>query len=157
MADNLNVTLNKTGDGTTIATINGKIYTLLAGYEHWKAGGWFFLAVAGRTPLKPDDLDKHWAVARSGPVTIAYAQRLFSYHLSQGEGAEVPYGVDWPKLKSPPERYAFVGVTDGAVRHQVALALDQYRPDLDLDRVLERAIRVHDEAGAGPQALLIHM
>ena len=37
------------------------------------------------------------------------------------------------------------------------LALEQYRSDLAPDEVLERAIRVPDEAGRGPDALLIQM
>jgi hypothetical protein len=37
------------------------------------------------------------------------------------------------------------------------LALEQYRPNLSPEDVLERAIRVPDEAGRGPDALLIRM
>ena len=68
MSDNLIIEIQKAGDGRTLALINGKLYTLLAGYDDHRAGGWFFLAVAGRTPLKADDLDQHWQVVKSGPV-----------------------------------------------------------------------------------------
>ena len=53
MSDNLLIHIDRTGDGRTIATINGKVYNLLAGYEHHRADGWFFLAVAGRGPPLP--------------------------------------------------------------------------------------------------------
>jgi hypothetical protein len=157
MSDNLIIEVQKAGDGRTLATINGKLYTLLAGYDDHRAGGWFFLAVAGRTPLKADDLAEHWQVVKSGPVTLAFAQRPFSYHLAQGEGSEPPYGCDWPRLKAPPYHYTFVGPTQQAVEAQVLLALEQYRPDLSPEDVLDRAIRVPDEAGRGPDALLIRM
>jgi hypothetical protein len=113
--------------------------------------------VAGRTPLKADDLDRHWKVLKAGPVCLAFAQRPLSYHLAQGEGSEPPYGCDWPRLKAPPYHFAFVGPTTQAVEAQVLLALEQYRPDLAPDDVLKRAIRVPDEAGCGPDALLVRM
>ena len=157
MSDNLIIEVQKSGDGRTLATVNGKLYTLLAGYDDHRAGGWFFLAVAGRTPLKTDDLDQHWQVVRNGPVQLAFAQRPFSYHLAQGEGSEPPHGCDWPRLKAPPYHYTFVGPTEQAVEAQVLLALEQYRPDLDPEEILDRAIRVPDEAGRGPDASLIRM
>ena len=157
MSDNLIIEIQKAGDGRTLAVINGKLYTLLAGYDDHRAGGWFFLAVAGRTPLKADDLDQHWQVVRSGPVQLAFAQRPFSFHLAQGEGSEPPHGCDWPRLKAPPYHFAFVGPSDEAIESQVLLALEQYRPDLAPEDVLDRAIHVPDEAGRGPDALLIRM
>jgi hypothetical protein len=157
MSDNLIIEIQKAGDGRTLALINGKLYTLLAGYDDHRAGGWFFLAVAGRTPLKAEDLDQHWQVVKSGPVYLAFAQRPFSYHLAQGEGTEPPYGCDWPRLKAPPYHFAFAGPTQDAVEAQILLALEQYRPDLDPNEVLDRAIRVPDEAGRGPDALLVRM
>ena len=157
MSDNLILEIQKAGDGRTLAMINGKLYTLLAGYDDHHAGGWFFLAVAGRTPLKADDLAEHWQVVKSGPVTLALALRPFSYHLAQGEGSEPPHGCDWPRLKAPPYHYTFVGPTQEAAEAQVLLALEQYRPDLDPEEILDRAIRVPDEAGRGPDALLIRM
>jgi hypothetical protein len=157
MSDNLIIEIQKAGDGRTLALVNGKLYTLLAGYDDHRAGGWFFLAVAGRTPLKAEDLDQYWQVVRSGPVTLAFAQRPFSYHLAQGDGTEPPYGCDWPRLKAPPYHFAFVGPTQEAVEAQVLLALEQYRPDLSPEDVLDRAIRGADEVGRGPDALLIRM
>jgi hypothetical protein len=157
MSDNLIIEIQKAGDGRTLAMINGKLYTLLAGYDDHRAGGWFFLAVAGRTPLKADDLAEHWQVVKSGPVSLAFARRPFSYHLAQGEGTEPPYGCDWPRLKAPPYHYAFVGPTQQAVEAQVLLALEQYRPDLDPEQVLDRTIRVPDETGRGPDALLVRL
>ena len=157
MSDNLIIEIQKAGDGRTLALINGKLYTLLVGYDDHRAGGWFFLAVAGRTPLKADDLDQHWQVVKNGPVYLAFAQRSFSYHLAQGEGAEPPYGCDWPRLKALPYHFAFVGPTEEAVESQVCLALEQYRPDLDPNEVLERTVRVPNETGRGPDALLVRM
>jgi len=157
MSDNLIIEVQKSGDGRTLATINGKLYTLLAGYDDHRAGGWFFLAVAGRTPLKADDLAEHWQVVRSGPVYLACAQRPFSYHLAAGEGAEPPDSCDWPRLKAALPYYAFVGPTAEAVEAQVRLALEQVRPDLDPDDILGRALRVPDEAGLGPDALLVRL
>ena len=157
MSDNLIIEVQRTGDGRSLALINGKLYSLLAAYDDHRAGGWFFLAVAGRTPLKADDLAEHWLVLRSGPVCLAFAQRPFSYHLAAGEGTEPPYGCDWPRLKSSPYHYAFVGPTAGAVEAQVRLALEQFRPDLSPGDVLERAVRVPDQTGRGPDALLVRM
>ena len=157
MGDNLIIEIQRAGDGRTLDMINGKLFTLLAGYDDHRAGGWFFLAVAGRTPLKAEDLDQHWQVVKSGQIYIALAQRPFSYHLAQGEGSEAPYGCDWPRLKAPPYQFAFAGPTEEAVEAQVLLALEQFRPDLSPEDVLERAIRVTDEAGRGPDALLVRM
>ena len=157
MGDNLIMEVQRAGDGRTLATINGKLYTLLAGYDDRRADGWFFLAAAGRTPLKADDLAPYWQVVKSGPVYLAFSQRHFSYHLAQGEGTEPPHGCDWPRLKAPPYHYTFVGPTQQAVEAQVLLAMEQYRPDLNPEEVLDRAIRVPDEAGRAPDALLIRM
>ena len=84
----LKIEVKKAGDGTAMATVNGKIYNLLALYEDWRAGGPFFLIAAGRTPLKADDLAEHWGVIHRGPLSIAFAQRPFSYHLLQGEDCQ---------------------------------------------------------------------
>jgi len=159
MSDNLIIEIQKAGDGRTLALVNGKLYTLLAGYDDHRAGGWFFLAVAGRTPLKADDLAQHWQVVCSGPVTLALSQRPFSYHLAGGDDAEPPYGCDWPRLKSPPPYFAFVGPNPDAVAAQVALALEQFRPDLAdrLETVLHSAVHVPDETGRGPDALLVRL
>ena len=157
MSDNLILETRKTGDGRTLALINGKLFTLLSGYDDHRAGGWFFLAVAGRTPLKADDLDQHWQVVKSSQVYLACAQRPFSYHLAAGEGIEAPHGCDWPRFKAAPAYLAFVAPTAEAVEAQVRLALEQVRPDLDPDDVLDRAVRVPDETGRGPDALLIRL
>ena len=157
MSNNLIMNTYQAGDGQTLANINGKLYRLLAGYEHPDAGGWFFLAVAGRTALKAEDLDKYWQVVHRGPVYLAFAQRPFSYHLAQGENNEPPYGCNWPRLKAPPYRYAFVGPNASAVETQVRLALEQYRPDLGFEDVLNAAVRVPDYTGRGPDALLVNL
>lgn len=157
MGDNLIMEVQQAGDGRTLATINGKLYTLLAGYDDRRADGWFFLAVAGRTALKAEDLAPYWQVVKSGPVYLAFSQRHFSYHLAQGEGAEALDGCDWPRLKAPPDCYAFVGPSEQATEAQVCLAIEQYRPDLSPEDVLARAIRVPDEANRGPDALLIRL
>ncbi len=63
MSDNghLTIEVKTAGDGTAMATINGKVYRLLAGYKFRTTDEWFLLAVAGRTPLKADDLAEHSA------------------------------------------------------------------------------------------------
>jgi hypothetical protein len=153
----LKIEVKKAGDGTAMATINGKIYNLLALYEDWRAGGPFFLIAAGRTPLKADDLAEHWGVIHRGPLSIAFAQRPFSYHLLQGEDSEPPTGCDWPRLKAPPEWYAFAGPSQAAVEAQLRLVIEQYAPSTDLERALERAEHVHDAAGLAPDALLVRL
>ena len=153
----LKIEVKKAGDGTAMATINGKVYNLLALYEDWRAGGPFFLIAAGRTPLKADDLAEHWGVIHRGPLSIAFAQRPFSYHLLQGEDSEAPAGCDWPRLKAPPEWYAFAGPSQAAVEAQLRLVIEQYAPRTDLERALERAERVCDAAGLAPDALLVKL
>ena len=152
---------HKTGDGRTLATINGKTYNLLAGYQHYRAGGWFFLAVAGRTALKKEDLDEHWDVVRAGDVSVAYAQRPFSYHLCQSGENGPPLGCSWPRLQRPPEYYAIVAPTTEGVEHLLQLVLEQYWPQADpaaaLKQVLDKAVRVADVAGQGPEALLVQL
>ena len=153
----LKIEVKKAGDGTAMATINGKVYNLLALYEDWRAGGPFFLIAAGRTPLKADDLAEHWGVIHRGPLSIAFAQRPFSYHLLQGEDSEAPAGCDWPRLKAPPEWYAFAGPSQAAVETQLRLVIEQYIPNTDLERALDRAERVSDATGLGPDALLVRL
>lgn len=157
MKNNIPIQSCRTGDGRTVVRINGKVYNLLRGYGHHRAGGWFFLAVAGRTPLKPDDLDKYWDVVRANTVSLAYAQRPFSYHFAEGGEPAPPYGVDWPRFRRGPGHLAFVGPTEEAVRTQLQLVLEQYRPDLELDTALERAVQVPDVTGQGPDALLVKL
>jgi len=157
VGDNLIMEVQHAGDGRTLATINCKLYTLLAGFDDHRADGWFFLAAAGRTPLKAEDLAPYWQVVKSGPVYLAFSQRHFSYHLAADEGSEPPHGCDWPRLKAPPNVYAFVGPSEQAVEAQVCLALEQYRPDLSPADVLQQAIRVADETGCRPDALLVKM
>ena len=157
MGDNLIMEVQRAGDGRILATVNGKLYTLLAGYDDRRADGWFFLAVAGRTPLKAEDLAPYWQVVKSGPVYLAFSQRHFSYHLARGEDGEPPHGCDWPRLKASPGYFAFVGPSEQAVEVQVCLALEQYRPDLSPETVLLHAIHVPDETGRGPDALLVQM
>jgi hypothetical protein len=96
-------------------------------------------------------------VVKHGTACLAFAQRPFSYHLAAGEGSEPPYGCEWPRLKSPPSYYAFVAPSAAAVEAQVRLALEQYRPDLSPEDIIDRAILVPDEAGRGPGALLIRL
>ena len=153
----LKIEVKKAGDGTAMATVNGKIYNLLALYEDWRAGGPFFVIAAGRTPLKADDLAEHWGVIHRGPLSIAFAQRPFSYHLLQGEDSEPPAGCDWPRLKASPEWYAFAGPSQTAVETQLRLVIEQYTPTTDLERALDQAEWVRDATGLGPDALLVRL
>ncbi len=93
MSDNLILETRKTGDGRTLALINGKLYTLLSGYHDHRARGWFFLAVAGRTPLKADDLAEHWQMVKSGQVYLACAQQLSRFILQSEIGLLLSAGL----------------------------------------------------------------
>ena len=142
------IEVQKTPD-RTLAVINGKTYRLLRAYrEPGHDGDWIFLAVAGKTPLKPDDLAEHWAVVRKGNVYLAFSQRHFAYYLLGPN--QPPDG--WPRFQSPPAWYCFVGLTEEAAEHLMRLTLREYRPDVDPDRVSTRTC--FDECG-GPTALLL--
>jgi hypothetical protein len=145
---NPHVEIQKTGD-RTLAVINGKTYRLLRAYKEPRPDeGWMFLAVAGKTSLKPDDLAEHWAVVRKGNIYLAFSQRYFAYYLLGP--AQPPVG--WPKFQTPPAWYCFVGLTEEAATHLLRLTLREYRPDLDPDRVTTRLCS--DECG-GPAAILL--
>ena len=133
-----------------VATLNGKSYTLLRGYKSGRWGDWLFLALAGRVPLKASDLDDHWKVIRASDTYLAFSERHFAYHLMAGEGAPVP--DKWPKLKAEPDKYCFVGLTDGAALRLAEIALAEYRPDKDLDTV--KTTPVKDVCG-GPDGILL--
>ena len=152
MRDNLQLTVRDSGSGK-VAIINGKTYTLLRLYRSYKLGGVFCLIVAGRTPLRADDLDEHWKVLRSGDACLALDCRPFSYHLIGGEGTPTD-APRWPRLKSPAMYYAFVGPTEDAVHTQIRLTLERYRANWDAERVIERCVKVPDECG-GPPAYLV--
>ena len=64
MDDGLQITVRDGARGK-LAIINGKTYTLLRQYQDVRMGGIFCMAVAGRTPLRADDLAEHWKVFRS--------------------------------------------------------------------------------------------
>lgn len=152
MANELQITHSDGAHGK-LAIINGKTYSLLRCYENRVLDGVFFLAVAGRTPLKADDLAEHWRVFRSGHVTIALNARPFSYHLLQGDNAptDAPY---WPRLKASAPYYAFVGPTAAATETLLRLTLERYHAKLDPETALAYADRVQDLCG-GPPALLL--
>lgn len=148
----LNLTLRDGASGK-LAIINGKTYTLLRLYQHRRLGGVFCLVVAGRTPLRADDLDEHWRVIRSGDVYLALKCRPFSYHLIQGRGAQTDVSR-WPGLKAPPSYYAFVGPTEEAVKNQVRLTLERYHSSLDPESAIEQALHAPDVCGGAPAYLL---
>ena len=152
MAKNLPIEIRTTGDGK-LAIINGKTYTLLRYYENVGLEGVFFLAVAGRVPLRASDLDDHWQVIRHGNVYLAMSARPFSYHLMAGEGTPTD-APRWPGLRTPAKYYAFVGPTEEAVKTQVRLTLERYHSRLNPERVLDHAVRVSDLCGGPPAYLL---
>jgi len=152
MSNKLQLTIRDGSDGK-LAIINGKTYSLLRLYRHTRLGGIFCLSVAGRTPLKADDLDKNWRVFRNGNVYLALDCRPFSYHLIQGEGSTTD-APRWPRLKSPAAYYAFVGPTEEAVQAQIRLTLERYRSRTEPESVIENALKVGDECG-GPPIYLI--
>jgi len=150
--NNLHITVRASANGK-VAILNGKTYSLLRLYECDLVGGVFCLIVAGRVPLKADDLDEHWRVFRSGQTYLALAARPFSYHLVEGDGTltDAPH---WPKLKASASYFAFVGPTEEAIKAQIGLMLERYHRQVDLDTVMESAYVVDDACG-GPPAYLI--
>jgi len=146
------ITIRESATGK-LAMINGKSYTLLRLYEDRRLDGIFCLAVAGRVPLKPTDLDEHWCVFRGGDVYIALDARPFSYHLILGETASTD-APNWPRFKAPAPYYAFVGPTEEALRAQIRLTLERYRSRLKLEDALLQAITVDDLCGGPPAYLL---
>lgn len=142
-------------DGGRLVILNGKTYRLLRAYRDPALDGYFFLAVAGKTPLKADDLAEHWLVNRAGHVSIAYAARPFSYHLlDRTEWGGAPHDPRWPAVRSGPLYYAFVGTSERAALTQLRIVLEHFCPHLDLDVVAGSARHVADECG-GPRALLV--
>ena len=152
MSNNLQLTIREGASGK-LAIINGKTYALLRLYRHYRLGGIFCLVVAGRTPLRADDLDEHWKVFRSGDVYLALSARAFSYHLIQGDGSATD-APRWPRLKASASYYAFVGPTEEAIQTQIRLTLERYRSRMDPERAIEKALKVHDEC-SGPPAYLL--
>jgi len=152
MSNELQLTIRDSGSGK-LAIINGKTYTLLRLYRHRWLGGVFCLVVAGRIPLRADDLDQHWRVFRSGDLYLGLDCRPFSHHLIQGEGSPTDT-PRWPRLKSPASYYAFVGPTEGAVHTQIRLTLERYRSRLDPEAAIQGALKVSDECGGPPAYLL---
>ena len=152
MSDNLALTI-RDGPSGKLAIINGKTYTLLRLYQDRRLGGVFCLVVAGRTPLRADDLAEHWHVIRSGDAYLALACRPFSYHLIQGESGQTDI-PRWPGLKSPPGYYAFVGPTEEAVKAQIHLTLERYRSPRDPEAIIQTALHVPDLCGGPPAYLL---
>jgi len=152
MANELQITIRDGANGK-LAILNGKTYALLRYYESRALDGVFFLAVAGRTPLKADDLAEHWRVFRSGHVYIAMNARPFSYQLIQGDNTpcDAPH---WPKLKSAAGYYAFVAPTQDAARTLIRLTLERYHARLSPDEALQRVYEVPDLCG-GPPAYII--
>ncbi len=152
MSNELRITV-RTGANGKVAIINGKTYTLLRLYECDLVGGVFCLVVAGRTPLKADDLDEHWCVFRSGNVYFALNARPFSYHLIAGDSTTTD-APDWPKLKASASYYAFVGPSEEAIKTQIALTLERYHSRTTAQYAIGHAYKVTDECG-GPPAYLV--
>ena len=152
MSNELSLTIRDGASGK-LAIINGKTYTLLRLYRHRRLGGVFCLVVAGKTPLRTDDLAEHWRVFRHGSVYLALACRPFSYHLIEGRGRQTDV-AGWPGLKSPPSTYAFVGPTEEAVKTQVKLTLERYHSSRDPETAMESALRAPDLCGGPPAYLL---
>lgn len=143
------------GDGSRVVTLNGKPFTLERGYEHDSVDGVFFMVLSGKQRLFWDDIGEYWKVEGSKGKYIAFAQRPFSYHLCQGEDAEIPLGVSWPRLQSTYGWYAIVGLTEDAIKAQAKLLMEQYRPGQDWSDV--RVIRVPDKIEGGIDAWLIQL
>jgi hypothetical protein len=152
MANTPEITV-RNGAAGKVAIINGKTYSLLRHYASSTLQGVFFLAVAGRTPLKADDLAEHWRVFRSGQVTIALSARPFSYHLIEGDNTPTD-APRWPRLKTSAPYYAFVAPTESAVQTLIRLTLARYHARLDPEAALQYAKKVPDLCGGPPAYLL---
>jgi hypothetical protein len=156
MSEKLKSITVQDGPGGKIAIINGKTYTLLRGYRTASLDGWFWLAVAGKTPLKKDDLADKWLVTRAGNVYLAYMARPFSYFLLDATvDNPKPDNDRWPRFKTAAPAYAFVGPTEEAAKKQLRMVLDQYRPTCNVDEVLENTMWVIDQAGGEIRAPVI--
>ena len=152
MANTPSITVRNGATGK-VAIINGKTYTLLRWYERPALDGVFFLAVAGRVPLKPDDLAEHWKVIRSGDVYMAMNARPFSYHLIEGDNTPTD-APKWPRLKTAGDFFTFVGPTEEAARTQIRLTMERYHARLTPDEAVEQAKEVPDLCGGPPAYLL---
>lgn len=152
MANTPKIKIYESANGK-LATINGKSYTLLRMYEESRLDGIFFLVVAGRVPLRADDLGDYWRVFRSGDVYLAMSARPFSYHLIQGEGTPTDT-PKWPGLRTYADYYAFVGPTEQAVHTLIELTLERYQSKVSFEEALDHAIQVPDECGGPPAYLL---
>lgn len=152
MSENLQLTIRESGNGK-LAIINGKTYSLLRLYRHSGLGGIFCLVLAGRIPLRADDLAEHWRVINGGCIYIGLDCRPFSYHLIQGDGSTTD-APRWPRFKSAAAFYAFVGPTEEAVQTQIRLTLERYRSSANPEMIIEHAYQVPDECGGPPAYLL---
>jgi hypothetical protein len=152
MSEKLQLTIRDGGKGK-LAIINGKTYSLLRLYRHERLGGIFCLVVAGRIPLRVEDLDEQWYIIHGGTIYIALDSRPFSYHLIQGEGSTT-YAPRWPRLKAPAAYCAFVGPIEEAVQTQIHLTLGRYYSRMDPDSATERVFHIPDACGGAPAYLL---
>ncbi len=152
MANTPSITVRNGATGK-VAIINGKTYALLRWYERPALDGVFFLAVAGRVPLKPDDLAEHWKVIRSGDVYMAMNARPFSYHLIEGDNTPTD-APKWPRLKTAGNFFTFVGPTAESARTQIKLTMERHHARLTPDEALAQAKEVPDLCGGPPAYLL---
>ena len=118
------------GPGKATITVNGKTF---GGLGLWSGNVGrdgqreiFAVLLAGRNILHPDDLDTHWRVVRRGSLQLAFNARQFSYHLIAGEDQPATHEDKWPKLKSEPFRYAFIGPTKEACLAQIKLVVERF-------------------------------
>ena len=79
--------------------INGKTYTFLRGYNHSSLNGWFWIAVAGRTRLKSDDL----AVAKSVVERQARAEGKSEVEVAT-EVVEIENRLAFGRVQAPKKR-----------------------------------------------------
>ena len=146
--------MRQAGNGALVTTIAGKAFEVVSAYKDSAFGGHFFLALSGTQVLDWDNIGEHWKVMGRKGKFFAFSQRAFSYHLAIDDG-EVPLGCTWPKLKTPYDCFAVVGVTEEAVIALATLLRDEYAPSRTLQEIKLR--EVQDDTGKGPAAWIVEL
>ena len=122
-------------------TLNGKTYRLLHRIAPKERPA--LLAVSGRTPLKPEDLEQHWAgkwrVVEQPPVYIAYDPRYVSFNalpVVMERKALPHHNEDWPRISSPPGWVIPAPNGDKEIAREMANhVLRLFLPDVPPDKV----------------------
>lgn len=126
---------------TQIAVINGKAYRAYAWYTDDDKP--FFLVVAGKTPLTLEDIGDEYFIVRQRPLYAAFRRAYFPFASQLVEELR----------EKQPVAYCAVGLTDLGVKATFTAQMKALAADPEIG--LRRAHRVSDQAGRGPDALLL--